>query len=153
MRALIVDDSRVIRLILSKIVKENGFGVVEAGNGQEALTQLRAGGDAITLAIVDWNMPVMDGLSFVQAVRADAAYQDVRMLMVTTENGMAHVTRALEAGADEYLMKPFTRESIVDPGAYTAPGYTAGTMPANFGTTIPGDKLDQLVQYLVKNTK
>jgi two-component system chemotaxis response regulator CheY len=114
MRALVVDDSRVMRLIIGKIVKENGFEVIEAGNGQEALERLRATDSGITLALVDWNMPVMDGLSFVQAARADGAFSALRMIMVTTENGSEQVARAIEAGADEYLMKPFTKESLRD---------------------------------------
>jgi two-component system chemotaxis response regulator CheY len=114
MRALVVDDSRVMRLIIGKIVKENGFEVVEAGNGQEALDRLRASDNEIALALVDWNMPVMDGLSFVQAARADGGFPSLRMIMVTTENGPEQVTRAIEAGADEYLMKPFTKESLRD---------------------------------------
>jgi len=114
MRALVVDDSRVMRLIIGKIVKENGFEVIEAGNGQEALERLRATDSEITLALVDWNMPVMDGLSFVQAARADGAFSVLRMIMVTTENGTEQVARAIEAGADEYLMKPFTKESLRD---------------------------------------
>lgn len=114
MRALVVDDSRVMRLIIGKIVKENGFEVIEAGNGQEALDQLRATDSGITLALVDWNMPVMDGLSFVQAARADGAFSALRMIMVTTESGSEQVARAIEAGADEYLMKPFTKESLRD---------------------------------------
>jgi len=114
MRALVVDDSRVMRLIIGKIVKENGFEVVEAGNGQEALDQLRAADSQITLALVDWNMPVMDGLSFVQAARADGAFSALRLIMVTTESGSEQVARAIEAGADEYLMKPFTKESLRD---------------------------------------
>lgn len=114
MRALVVDDSRVMRLIIGKIVKENGFEVIEAGNGQEALERLRSAESEITLALVDWNMPVMDGLSFVQAARADSAFSALRMIMVTTENGTEQVARAIEAGADEYLMKPFTKESLRD---------------------------------------
>jgi two-component system chemotaxis response regulator CheY len=114
MRALVVDDSRVMRLIIGKIVQENGFEVVEAGNGQEAMTRLRSNESEITLALVDWNMPVMDGLSFVQAARADGAFSALRMIMVATENGTEQVARAIEAGADEYLMKPFTKESLRD---------------------------------------
>jgi two-component system chemotaxis response regulator CheY len=114
MKALVVDDSRVMRLIIGKICKENGFEVIEAGNGQEALERLRATEGQIALALVDWNMPVMDGLSFVLAARAEATFAEMRLIMVTTENGAEQVTRAMEAGADEYLMKPFTKESLRD---------------------------------------
>ena len=114
MRALIVDDSKVMRMIVGKIVKANGFDTVEAADGQEALDRLHAAGEVFTLALVDWNMPVMDGLSFVRAARADAAYADMRIVMVTTESDMGRVTQALEAGANEYLMKPFTKESLAE---------------------------------------
>ena len=113
MRALIVDDSKVMRMIVGKIVKANGFETVEAADGQEALGRLRESGP-FNLALVDWNMPVMDGLTFVRAVRADEAFADLRLIMVTTESDMGRVTLALEAGANEYLMKPFTKESLSD---------------------------------------
>ena len=112
MRALIVDDSKTMRRIVGKVVKENGFDIVEAENGQEALLRLRELGD-LSLALVDWNMPVMDGLSFVQAARAEG-FADLPILMITTEGSMEYVTRAIEAGANEYLMKPFTKESLRD---------------------------------------
>jgi two-component system chemotaxis response regulator CheY len=115
-RALIVDDSKTMRRIVSKVVKENGFEIiVEAENGEEAMTRLRdAGADApVQLALVDWNMPVMDGLSFVKAARAEG-FAELPIIMITTEGSMEYVTRAIEAGANEYLMKPFTKESLRD---------------------------------------
>ncbi len=113
-RALIVDDSRVMRRIVGKVVKENGFETIEAENGQEALLRLREGGDApVALALVDWNMPVMDGLSFVRAARAEG-FTTLPIIMITTEGSKEYVTRAMEAGANEYLMKPFTKESLRD---------------------------------------
>ena len=116
MRALIVDDSRTMRRIVGKVVKENGFEfIVEAENGEEAMTRLRAAtADApLQLALVDWNMPVMDGLSFVKAARAEG-FAELPIIMITTEGSMEYVTRAIEAGANEYLMKPFTKESLRD---------------------------------------
>ena len=115
MRALIVDDSKTMRRIVGKVVRENGFDtLVEAENGQEALVRLREARDApLSLALVDWNMPVMDGLSFVRAARAEG-FVDLPIIMVTTEGSMEYVTRAIEAGANEYLMKPFTKESLRD---------------------------------------
>lgn len=116
MRALIVDDSKTMRRIVGKVVKENGFEIiVEAENGEEAMTRLRdSGADApLQLALVDWNMPVMDGLSFVKAARAEG-FADLPIIMITTEGSMEYVTRAIEAGANEYLMKPFTKESLRD---------------------------------------
>jgi two-component system chemotaxis response regulator CheY len=115
-RALIVDDSKTMRRIVAKVVKENGFEIiVEAENGEEAMTRLRdSGADApLQLALVDWNMPVMDGLSFVKAARAEG-FAELPIIMITTEGSMEYVTRAIEAGANEYLMKPFTKESLRD---------------------------------------
>src|SRR5438105_2479066 len=114
MRALVVDDSRAIRGIVGRIVKEAGFDVVEAANGREALDRLREAGGSIGLALVDWNMPVMDGLELVKAVRGDGAYGDLAIIMVTTEAEAAQVEQALEAGANEYLMKPFNKEALAE---------------------------------------
>jgi two-component system chemotaxis response regulator CheY len=114
MLALIVDDSKTMRRIVGKVVKENGFETIEAENGQEALVRLRDTNAApVSLALVDWNMPVMDGLSFVQAARAEG-FSELQIIMITTEGSMEFVTRAIEAGANEYLMKPFTKESLRD---------------------------------------
>src|SRR5437016_325399 len=107
MRALVIDDSRAIRRILRAILQEIGFEVTEAGNGQEGLVQLRQIGP-VDLALVDWNMPEMNGYEFVRVVRAEAVYGTMRLMMVTTESEMSRVSSALEAGADEYVMKPFT---------------------------------------------
>ena len=112
MRALVIDDSRTVRLIIGKILTELGLEVIEASNGREGLEQLRqsAGAD---LVLVDWNMPEMNGLEFIKAVRAQRAYDGVRLVMVTTETEQEQVLRALDAGANEYVMKPFTREILV----------------------------------------
>ena len=112
MRALIVDDSRAIRGIVGRIVKQLGFEISEACDGKDALIKL--GEKDADLALVDWNMPEMNGLEFVQAVRADASRASMRIVMVTTESDISNVQQALEAGADEYLMKPFTKESLCE---------------------------------------
>lgn len=112
MRALVIDDSRTVRAIVGKILRDEGLEVVEAGNGREGLDRLREQPD-LTLILVDWNMPVMNGLEFIQAVRADHAYDPIRIMMVTTETEQEQVNRALAAGANEYLMKPFTREILM----------------------------------------
>ncbi|MDZ4672897.1 MAG: response regulator [Gemmatimonadota bacterium] len=111
MRALVVDDSRAIRSIIGKSVRELGFEVLEAGHGGEALAQLQTHG-AVELALVDWNMPEMNGFDFLVAVRANPAWKDMIVLMVTTETEMCQMQRALEAGANEYVMKPFTRDVL-----------------------------------------
>jgi two-component system chemotaxis response regulator CheY len=112
-RALVVDDSRTIRSILGKKLVHLGFKVSEAENGQVALDVLRET-PLISLALVDWNMPVMNGLEFVKAVRADAAYNDLILVMVTTETETSQMIAALESGANDYIMKPFTDEIIVE---------------------------------------
>jgi len=112
MRALVIDDSRAIRMLLRNILRELGLEVIEAGNGREALEQMERAGD-VELVLVDWNMPQMNGLDFVRAVRARRAYDSARILMVTTETEITRVALALDAGANEYLMKPFTKDILV----------------------------------------
>jgi two-component system chemotaxis response regulator CheY len=112
MRALVIDDSRTVRAIIGKILREEGLEVVEAANGREGLERLRDT-PGVELVLVDWNMPEMNGLEFVEAVRADRAFDPVRIMMVTTETEQGQVVRALDAGANEYLMKPFTRDVLV----------------------------------------
>ncbi len=113
MRALIIDDSKTIRMILSKILKGLGYSVTEAGNGREALDRLECDGPP-ELALVDWNMPVMNGLEFVRAARADASNSGMCLMMVTTEVEQDQMVRALVAGANEYVTKPFTPEIIIE---------------------------------------
>jgi two-component system, chemotaxis family, chemotaxis protein CheY len=113
MRALVVDDSRVMRTIIARIVKMLGFEVIEAGHGLEALELLRAWPDT-GLVLVDWNMPVMNGLELVIALRADPGWSALTVVMVTTESELGEVDKALEAGANECVMKPFTPEILLD---------------------------------------
>jgi len=112
MKALIIDDSRAVRAFIRPILVELGFETIEAGNGREALDRLRESPDA-GLALVDWNMPVMDGLEFIRAVRADSAHDALRIVMVTTETESEQMNRAMAAGANEYVMKPFTRDVLI----------------------------------------
>lgn len=107
MQAIVVDDSRATRAILIRILEELGFDCLQASHGREALELLATAG-VVDLALVDWNMPVMDGLEFVRQVRADPGHSALKIVMVTTEGDTDHLVRALEAGADEYAMKPFT---------------------------------------------
>ena len=89
-----------------------GFTVEEASTGLEAMDLVKK--EKVDLALVDWNMPDMDGCQFIREVRKNSAYQDMRMMMVTTETAISKVAEALEAGADEYIMKPFTKEMILE---------------------------------------
>ncbi len=113
MRALIIDDSKAMRSILARMLRDLEFETVEAANGREALEQLQTGGK-FDLALVDWNMPEMNGFDFVRAVRSEPTYDRVLLMMVTTETEMEKVVHALAAGANEYVMKPFTPEVIME---------------------------------------
>ena len=114
MYALIIDDSRAMRRILRQIVEPLGFQILEAGDGQEGLERLEQYHPDIELTLVDWNMPVMNGLEFVKVVRADDQYQQMKIAMVTTETEPAQMARALMAGVDEFVMKPFTSEILIE---------------------------------------
>jgi two-component system chemotaxis response regulator CheY len=111
MHALVVDDSDVIRKILTAYLQKLGFQVTSAVNGREALEQLHRMEKA-DVALVDWNMPEMDGITFLREIRADVNYDGLPVMMVTTNSELAHVSQALEAGANEYIMKPFTADML-----------------------------------------
>lgn len=113
MQALIIDDSRAMRRILKSIVEALGFATVEAGNGCEGLEQLAANPD-LEFVLVDWNMPEMNGLEFVQAVRANLDQANLKLIMVTAETEPARMARALMAGVDEFVMKPLTPQILLD---------------------------------------
>ena len=110
MRALIVDDSRVVRGFLRGLLEERGIECAEAADGQAGLDRLNADA-AFDLALLDWNMPVMDGLEMLKRLRAQG-FSEMKVLMVTTEAENDYILRALDAGADEYLMKPFDNEAL-----------------------------------------
>ncbi|GGK95829.1 chemotaxis protein CheY [Planomonospora parontospora subsp. parontospora] len=112
--AMIIDDSRAMRLILRRIVTQLGFEVHEAGNGKEALDLLETVDPMPQVALIDWNMPVMNGLEFVTAVRSQERYRQMTLMMVTTESEHGQIVRALAAGAHEYVIKPFTPEAIAE---------------------------------------
>jgi two-component system chemotaxis response regulator CheY len=112
MRALIVDDSRFVRGFLRGMLEERGIACDEAADGRAAL-ELLHGDLSFELALVDWNMPVMNGLEMLRQLRADG-FSDLKVLMVTTEAENDFIVRALEAGADEYLMKPFDDKALDD---------------------------------------
>jgi two-component system chemotaxis response regulator CheY len=112
MLALVIDDSRAVRLIIGQILREVGLDVVEAADGREALVRMTEYPD-VELVLVDWNMPRMDGLEFVRAMRSRREFDAVRIMMVTSESEQEQVFRALEAGANEYLMKPFTKDVLI----------------------------------------
>lgn len=112
MNALVIDDSRAMRLILGRMLRELGFDVADATNGREGLDQLTD--TAPDLVLVDWNMPEMSGIEFLEAMRRPPYSSTSKVVMVTTETEIPQVLRALGAGADEYLMKPFTKDAVLD---------------------------------------
>src|SRR4051794_41816818 len=117
MRALVIDDSRAMRRIVGTILKDFGFEVREAGDGRQALDLLQEGsseGWVPDLCCIDWNMPVMDGLQFVMATRANPAYRQVTLMMGTTESETSPIVKALAAGAPEHPIKPFTAHALPD---------------------------------------
>lgn len=107
---LVVDDSRVIRMVARRILEELQFEIVEAADGQEALDACRKRmPDAILL---DWNMPVMSGIDFLRNLRGESGGDAPIVVFCTTENDISHITEAMQAGANEYIMKPFDRDII-----------------------------------------
>jgi two-component system, chemotaxis family, chemotaxis protein CheY len=113
MLALVVDDSRATRSLLRQMLADLGFDVVEAGHGLDALDQL-SGEHGFDVALVDWNMPEMDGLELVRAIRSERRYASLPVMMVTAETDAHAVVRALMAGADEYAMKPLDGPALRD---------------------------------------
>ncbi len=113
MRALVVDDSSAMRAVLAMTLRRRGFEVLQARDGSEALTVLRASGP-VQLILIDWNMPGMNGLELLRCIRQQPQHAPTHILMVTTETGMGQMSEALSAGADEYIMKPFTPDIIMD---------------------------------------
>lgn len=113
-RAMVIDDSRAMRMILSSTLTELGYEVSTAGNGQEALEYLADEKPGLQLMLVDWNMPGINGLEFVKRVRTMPFYASSALMMVTTETEVEQMVMALEAGANEYVMKPFTADIIAD---------------------------------------
>ena len=115
-KALVVDDSRTMRRILAGILEGVGYRVWQAGHGLEGLEAIereRADGP-FDLILADWNMPEMNGLDFIKALRKDPGNRGIAVMMVTTETQVEQMVKALAAGASEYLMKPFTKDMIED---------------------------------------
>jgi two-component system chemotaxis response regulator CheY len=107
---LVVDDSRVVRKVARRILEANGFAVVEAGDGQQALDACRAA--LPDFVLLDWNMPVMDGITFLRALRAEFGPDNPTVIFCTTENDLDHIQMAISNGAQEYIMKPFDEDIL-----------------------------------------
>jgi two-component system chemotaxis response regulator CheY len=112
MKVLVVDDSKAVRGIVKKMLKNLGHEVYEAENGEKALESLYEH-NWFDLILLDWNMPGMNGYEFLKIVKKNPEWQDIKIMMVTSENQQESVLEALNAGADEYLMKPFDQEMLL----------------------------------------
>jgi len=113
-KALVVDDSKTIRIIIRRILIEIGYEVCEAANGIEALKVIEAEKAELKFVLADWNMPEMNGLELVKCLRQNHEFDSLKVLMVTTETEMDQMASALEAGANEYVMKPFTKDILTE---------------------------------------
>lgn len=113
MKALTVDDSPTIRHIVAKTLKPLGFDVYQAGDGIEALKVIEEQGK-MDLVVLDWNMPNMDGYEFLVEVRKRTELADMKIMMLTTENQRHYIIKAIMAGANEYLMKPFSADMLIE---------------------------------------
>ncbi len=111
MKVLIIDDARAVRAVIGRFLGELGFTTDQAEDGAKALEAVQHRGP-FDLCMVDWNMPVMDGFQFVTAVRANPEWAAMKLVMCTTETEFERITQALGAGADDFVMKPFTKEDI-----------------------------------------
>jgi len=113
-KALVADDSRAVRMILTKTLKELGYEVCEAANGKQALEVMEAEKATVNLVLADWNMPELNGLELLKRLRQDPELSSLVVIMVTTETELDQMATALEAGANEYVMKPFTKDVLVE---------------------------------------
>jgi two-component system chemotaxis response regulator CheY len=111
-KALVVDDSKTIRTIIRRILIGLGYEVLEADNGVRALEVIEPEKASVKLVLADWNMPEMNGLELVKRLRQDPELASLKVMMVTTETEIGQMASALEAGANEYIMKPFTKEIL-----------------------------------------
>ena len=111
-KVLVVDDSRTIRTIIRRSLVELGYEVCEACDGNEALRMIEVGKADVKLVMTDWNMPEMNGFELLKRLRQDPDLAALTIVMVTTETEISHMVSALDAGANEYIMKPFTKDIL-----------------------------------------
>lgn len=114
MKVIVADDSRVMRNIIDRAIKPIGLETIHAGNGQDVLDSLETHGQDIGLILLDWNMPVMNGLEVLESMQRNDLYQNIPVLMVSTEAEREKMDKAFKAGARGYLSKPFTPEKLVN---------------------------------------
>jgi two-component system, chemotaxis family, chemotaxis protein CheY len=113
-KAMVVDDSRAMRMLIGRLLRETGFEVVEAENGKRALEMIDGEGVKVELILADWNMPEVNGIELLKQLRQSPGFAATKFVMVTTETELDHMAEALEAGASEYVMKPFTKEILLE---------------------------------------
>jgi two-component system chemotaxis response regulator CheY len=113
MKILSVDDSRIIRTIFKNIVMTLGYDFLEAENGQEALDVLENEYQDVALVILDWNMPVMDGFTALQKIKAHEKFGHIPVMMATTEGERTNIIKAIQAGASNYVTKPFNQDDLM----------------------------------------
>lgn len=113
MKILSVDDSRSVRQIIKNAIDVLGYDFAEAGNGKEALEVLEKESGEIGLVLLDWNMPVMDGMETLEKIKGDPRFAAIPVTMVTTETERIKVIAAIQKGAKNYVMKPFSQEDLV----------------------------------------
>lgn len=114
MKLIVADDSRLVRGIVSKVVESMGYEAVPAANGKEAMNILEAGSEDISLVLLDWNMPVLNGIDVIKKMRSDHRFEKIPVLMVSTESEDDRIQEAISAGAQGYLTKPFTPEQLTE---------------------------------------
>lgn len=112
MNILTVDDSDTIRRIIGAAVQTFGYNILEGNCGTEALKVLKENKDNVGLVLLDWNMPGMNGLEVLQEIKANDETRDIPVMMVTTESEKSYIVKAVQAGAVNYLIKPFTHEEL-----------------------------------------
>lgn len=112
MRIMVVDDSRQIRRHVSRTLLESGHDCVEAEHGQACLDLLQ--NESVDIILLDWNMPVMDGLETLKLLKAESKWSQIKVIMMTTENKDEKIQLALDCGANEYIMKPLTKEVLLE---------------------------------------
>jgi two-component system chemotaxis response regulator CheY len=113
MKVIVADDSRVVRSIIDKTVRSIGCEAIHASNGQEVLDLLEVRGKEIEFILLDWNMPVMNGIDVLKSMQDDGHYQTIPVVMISTESEDDKIMQALNAGAQGYLAKPFTPDKLI----------------------------------------